>query len=151
MSSTRKTPEHLTSAKNLHGVAEAVAAEAAEGAGAEVAEAALAAEVASLAAEVASLVAEAALAAEVVVAEVALAAEGVARSERQAARRCRRLVEIRCRGAPAPAFFAVKWLVDRKTKALRCQTRTAGRSVNLNGPRGGAYWNRTATLCQARG
>ena len=40
MSSTRKTPEHLKSAKNLRGVAEAVVAEVAEGAGAEVAEAA---------------------------------------------------------------------------------------------------------------
>ena len=37
MSSTRKTPEHLESAKNLRGVAEAVVAEVAEGAGAEAA------------------------------------------------------------------------------------------------------------------
>jgi hypothetical protein len=62
MSSTRKTPEHLKSAKNLRGVAEAVAAEAAEGAGAEVAEAALAAAVAGPA-------------------EVALALEAAARLE----------------------------------------------------------------------
>ena len=57
MSSTRKTPEHLKSAKNLRGVAEAVVAEVAEGAGAEAAGA------------------------------EAAGAEGVARSERQAARR----------------------------------------------------------------
>jgi len=89
MSSTRKTPEHLKSAKNLRGVAEAVVAEVAEGAGAEVAGAEVA-----LVAEGASLVAEVALAAEVAEgagAEAAGAeaagAEGVARSERQAARR----------------------------------------------------------------
>ena len=57
MSSTRKTPEHLKSAKNLRGVAEVVVAEVAEGAGAEAAGA------------------------------EAAGAEGVARSERQAARR----------------------------------------------------------------
>jgi hypothetical protein len=56
MSSTRKTPEHLNSAKNLRGVAEAVAAEAVGA---------------------------------VVASEAALAAEGVARLERQAARRWR--------------------------------------------------------------
>ena len=60
MSSTRKTPEHLKSAKNLRGVAEAVAAEA------------VGAAVASEAAEVAEVV-EAVEAAEVV--EAALAAE----------------------------------------------------------------------------
>ena len=94
MSLTRKTPEHLKSAKNLRGVVEGVAAEAAEVVGAavaseaaeaagvaeaaqaaEVAEVALAAAVATLAAEVAALVAGVA------------AAEVVARSERQAVRR----------------------------------------------------------------
>ena len=106
MSLTRKTSEHLKSAKNLRGVAEAVAAEVAEAVGAavaseavaaevveaaeaaEVAEAALAAEVATLGAEVATLAVVATLAAEVaaLVAGVA-AAEVVARSERQAVRR----------------------------------------------------------------
>jgi hypothetical protein len=71
MSSTRKTPEQLESAKNLRGVAEAVGAAAVVGA-AVASEAAAAAEVvgAALAAEVA----EAALAA-------ALVAEDVARLE----------------------------------------------------------------------
>ena len=69
MSLTRKTPEHLKSAKNLRGVAEAVAAEVAEAVGAAVASEAVAAEVA-----------------EALVAGVA-AAEVVARSERQAVRR----------------------------------------------------------------
>ena len=63
MSLTRKTPEHLKSAKNLRGVAEAVAAEVAEAVGAAVASEAVAAEVVE-AAEAAE-VAEAALAAEV--------------------------------------------------------------------------------------
>ena len=93
MSLTRKTSEHLKSAKNLRGVAEAVAAEVAEAVGAAVASEAVAAEVVE-AAEAAE-VAEAALAAEVATlgAEVAAlvagvaAAEVVARSERQAVRR----------------------------------------------------------------
>ena len=68
MSSTRKTLEHLKSAKNLRGVAEA----------------ALAAEVATLAAEVAALVS--ALVAAALVAGAA-AAEVVGRSERRAIRR----------------------------------------------------------------
>jgi hypothetical protein len=87
MSSTRKTPEHLKSAKNLRGVAEAAGAAGAEAAGAAGAEAAGAAEVveAALVAEVAALVAEvSALAAEVsaLAAEVAeaAAAEDVASS-----------------------------------------------------------------------
>src|SRR6516225_2680282 len=67
MSLTRKTPEHLKSAKNLRGVAEAAAAEVAEAVGAAVASEAVAAEVVAWVAGVA-------------------AAEVVARSERQAVR-----------------------------------------------------------------
>ena len=101
MCSTRKAPEHLKSAKNLRGVAEAAGAAGVEAAGAEAAgaaevvEAALVAEVLALVAGVSALVAEVA---EGVVAEAAgaegVGAEGVARSERQAARRSRRLVAI---------------------------------------------------------
>jgi hypothetical protein len=85
MSSTRKTPEHLKSAKNLRGVAEVAGAAGAEAAvaavaseAAEVVEAALVAEVAAVSALAAEVAAVSALAAEV--AEAA-AAEDVASSK----------------------------------------------------------------------